>query len=142
MPEVFTKNVEQFWGEVADRKLENPAFLNRLETLLTEREGADLSLLSSEQQYKLLTRRAYGEFPNATSEHPSDLFRRLEQSKQDGIPLDVKYGIDPTGSDIHWGHTLALRSALKMVRMGHNLHFIVGGFTAMVGDGTDKTSPR
>jgi|GEM_PF-4081629 len=79
---------------------------------------------------------------HATEEHPSLLFSKLDASKRSGVPLEVKYGIDPTGRDIHWGHVLALRSASKMVRMGHNLNFIVGGFTAMVGDGTDKKAPR
>lgn len=144
MPEkqIFYHSVERFWGEVADRRLTHEAYLGQLEDLLWSREAADLSALTAEQQYRLLTRRCYEEFPNATEEHPSLLYTRLADSKRTGVPLEVKYGIDPTGRDIHWGHVLALRSAAKMVRMGHNLNFIVGGFTAMVGDGTDKKAPR
>jgi tyrosyl-tRNA synthetase len=144
MPEkdIFNKSVEPFWSEVADRRLGNEAYLEHLEGLLWQREAADLSRLTADQQYRLLTRRCYEEFPHATEDHPSLLQDRLAQSKRTGVPLNVKYGIDPTGRDIHWGHVLALRSASKMVRMGHNLNFIVGGFTAMVGDGTDKKAPR
>jgi tyrosyl-tRNA synthetase len=139
---VFNNRPEQFWGEVANTRLESTAFLGNLENLLMQREQADLSLLSAADQYRLLTRRAYTEFPEATPEHPSELFQRLTEAKQTGNRLVVKYGIDPTGGDIHWGHTLALRTAMKLLRMGNDVHFIIGGFTAMVGDGTDRNAPR
>ena len=136
------KSNDSFWPEIVDRRLEDEPYLLELERQLWSREQTDLSQLTIDQQYQLLTYRCYSEFPPETESAPSQLYSTLVRSRQSGIPLNVKYGIDPTGPDIHWGHVLALRMAMKMVRMGHNLHFIVGGFTAMVGDGSDKDTPR
>jgi tyrosyl-tRNA synthetase len=73
---------------------------------------------------------------------PEDEFRRkLERSVQTGTPLRVKYGIDPTGIDVHLGHTVPLRKLRLFQELGHQAMLIIGNYTALVGDpsGRDKT---
>jgi tyrosyl-tRNA synthetase len=73
---------------------------------------------------------------------PEDEFRRrLEQSIREGRPLRVKYGIDPTGIDVHLGHTVPLRKLRQFQAFGHKAVVIIGNYTALVGDpsGRDET---
>lgn len=59
-------------------------------------------------------------------------------------PLRVKFGIDPTSTDIHVGHSVVIRKLAEFQRFGHTAVLIIGGFTAQVGDpsGRSKTRPR
>jgi tyrosyl-tRNA synthetase len=70
-----------------------------------------------------------------------ELRRKLERSVQTGKPLRVKYGIDPTGIDVHLGHTVPLRKLRLFQELGHQAVLIIGNYTALVGDpsGRDKT---
>ena len=73
---------------------------------------------------------------------PEPEFRRkLERSVATGKPLRVKYGIDPTGIDVHLGHTVPLRKLRQFQELGHTAVIIVGNYTALVGDpsGRDET---
>jgi tyrosyl-tRNA synthetase len=71
----------------------------------------------------------------------SDLTKRLEESVSTGKPLRVKYGIDPTGIDVHLGHTVPLRKLRQFQELGHQAVLIIGNYTALVGDpsGRDQT---
>ena len=73
-----------------------------------------------------------------------DLLKRLEKSVETGIPLRVKYGIDPTGIDVHLGHTVPLRKLRTFQELGHQAVLIIGTYTALVGDpsGRDETRAR
>jgi tyrosyl-tRNA synthetase len=73
-----------------------------------------------------------------------ELIRKLTKSVQTGKPLRVKYGIDPTGSDVHLGHTVPLRKLRLFQDLGHQAVLIIGNYTALVGDpsGRDQTRPR
>jgi tyrosyl-tRNA synthetase len=73
----------------------------------------------------------------------ADLTKRLEQSRADGKPLRVKFGIDPSSPDIHLGHTVPLRKLRDFQRLGHRVIVLWGTATAMVGDpsGRNKTRP-
>lgn len=76
---------------------------------------------------------------------PKDgLRKKLEQSAKTGKPLRVKYGIDPTGIDVHLGHTVALRKLRQFQELGHQAVLIIGDYTALVGDpsGRDETRAR
>jgi tyrosyl-tRNA synthetase len=76
---------------------------------------------------------------------PGDgLQKKLEKSLKTGKPLRVKYGIDPTGIDVHLGHTVALRKLRQFQELGHLAVLIVGKYTALVGDpsGRDQTRAR
>ena len=73
---------------------------------------------------------------------PEDDFRKmLERSVDQGRPLRVKYGIDPTGIDVHLGHTVPLRKLRQFQDLGHTAVIIIGNYTALVGDpsGRDET---
>jgi tyrosyl-tRNA synthetase len=69
---------------------------------------------------------------------------KLERSIRDGRPLRVKYGIDPTGIDVHLGHTVPLRKLRQFQELGHTAIIIIGNYTALVGDpsGRDETRAR
>src|SRR5215213_6392317 len=73
---------------------------------------------------------------------PADGLRnKLERSAKTGKPLRVKYGIDPTGIDLHLGHTVPLRKLRQFQNLGHQPVLIIGNYTALVGDpsGRDET---
>ena len=74
----------------------------------------------------------------------SELRKKLEKSLATGKPLRVKYGIDPTGIDVHLGHTVPLRKLRLFQELGHQAVLILGNYTALVGDpsGRDKTRDR
>ena len=76
---------------------------------------------------------------------PEDEFRKkLEQSLRANRPLRVKYGIDPTGIDVHLGHTVPLRKLRQFQDLGHTAIIIIGNYTALVGDpsGRDETRAK
>jgi tyrosyl-tRNA synthetase len=70
--------------------------------------------------------------------------QKLERSVKTGKPLRVKYGIDPTGIDVHLGHTVPLRKLKLFQDLGHQAVLIIGNYTALVGDpsGRDQTRDR
>jgi tyrosyl-tRNA synthetase len=74
----------------------------------------------------------------------AELKKKLEQSVATGKPLRVKYGIDPTGIDVHLGHTVPLRKLRLFQELGHQAVLIIGNYTALVGDpsGRDQTRAR
>ncbi len=59
-----------------------------------------------------------------------------------GKPLRVKFGMDPTAADIHLGHTVILNKLRQFQQLGHDILFLVGDFTAMIGDPTGKNVTR
>jgi tyrosyl-tRNA synthetase len=71
-----------------------------------------------------------------------DLRAKLESSCKTGNPLRVKLGVDPTAPDLHLGHTVVLRKLRHFQEMGHTAIFLVGDFTAMVGDPTGQSETR
>ncbi|MXX60312.1 MAG: tyrosine--tRNA ligase [Holophagales bacterium] len=70
------------------------------------------------------------------------LRQRLEQSRAEGRPLLVKTGFDPTAPDLHLGHAVLLRKMGHFQQLGHRVVFLVGDFTAMIGDPTGKKATR
>ena len=70
-----------------------------------------------------------------------ELEQKLRRSLQTNRPLRVKYGIDPTGIDVHLGHTVPLRKLRQFQELGHTAVIIIGNYTAIVGDpsGRDQT---
>jgi tyrosyl-tRNA synthetase len=77
-------------------------------------------------------------------ERQDELHQKLERSLATGRPLRVKYGIDPTGIDVHLGHTVPLRKLRLFQELGHQAVLIIGNYTALVGDpsGRDETRAR
>lgn len=67
---------------------------------------------------------------------------QLEKVISSGKKLNVYLGIDPTATQIHLGHAVALRKLQALADLGHNVTFLIGDFTALVGDTSDKDSER
>jgi len=71
-----------------------------------------------------------------------DLKAKLEQSAKTGKPLRVYLGVDPTAPDIHLGHTVVLRKLKHFQDLGHSAIFLIGDFSAMIGDPTGVSETR
>ena len=71
-----------------------------------------------------------------------ELVVRLKQSRETGVPLRIKYGIDPTGIDVHLGHTVPIRKMRQFQELGHQAVIIIGDYTARVGDPSGRDSTR
>ncbi len=72
----------------------------------------------------------------------SDLRERLDKSRQTGTPLRVKAGFDPTAPDLHLGHTVLMRKLKHFQDLGHQVIFLVGDFTSLIGDPTGRSTTR
>jgi len=72
----------------------------------------------------------------------SDLRERLEQSLKTGAPLRVKAGFDPTAPDLHLGHTVLMRKLKHFQDLGHQVIFLVGDYTSLIGDPTGRNVTR
>ena len=72
----------------------------------------------------------------------ADLLKKLEYSYREQKPLRVKAGFDPTRPDLHLGHTVLMNKMKQFQDLGHQVIFLVGDFTAMIGDPTGKNETR
>ncbi len=71
-----------------------------------------------------------------------ELVKKIERSIKKNIPLVIKQGFDPTAPDIHLGHTVGIRKLRHFQELGHRVVVIIGDYTAMVGDPSEKNSTR
>lgn len=71
-----------------------------------------------------------------------ELRKKLEKSMSSGQPLKVKAGYDPTAPDIHLGHTLLMQKMKHFQELGHEVIFLIGDFTGMIGDPSGKSMVR
>ncbi|MFM7584063.1 MAG: tyrosine--tRNA ligase [Caldilinea sp.] len=71
-----------------------------------------------------------------------ELRERLQESYTTGRPLRVYCGYDPSSPDLHLGHTISMRKLRQFQDLGHTVTFLIGTFTGMVGDPSDKESAR
>jgi tyrosyl-tRNA synthetase len=111
--------------------------LSRLEEHLLHPLG-DLRHLSAEEQFDIIQPRvAPGGLITSR-----ELLERLKSSKASGQPLRVKFGIDPTGPDIHIGHAVSLINLRLFRRMGHQIVLVIGDFTAQIGDPSGRSDER
>jgi len=78
----------------------------------------------------------------AQIETRDELRKKLEKSHATGTPLRIKYGIDPTGFDVHLGHTVPLRKLRQFQELGHTAVLIIGTATAAVGDPSGRDASR
>jgi tyrosyl-tRNA synthetase len=72
----------------------------------------------------------------------TDLQDRLEVSRKSGQPLRVKAGFDPTAPDLHLGHTVLMRKLKHFQDLGHQVIFLIGDFTSLIGDPTGRSVTR
>lgn len=71
-----------------------------------------------------------------------ELREKIKFSIEKNIPLKVKYGIDPTSPEIHLGHTVPIKKLRDFQRLGHKILFLIGDFTARIGDPTGRNETR
>lgn len=72
----------------------------------------------------------------------AELRERLIQAQKEGRPLRVYCGYDPTSTDLHLGHTITMRKLRQFQDLGHEVTFLIGSYTALVGDPSDKNKAR
>src|SRR5512136_662523 len=71
-----------------------------------------------------------------------ELQEKLDKSLKTSVPLKIKAGFDPTAPDLHLGHTVLLHKMRQFQQMGHEIFFLIGDFTGMIGDPTGKSETR
>jgi tyrosyl-tRNA synthetase len=72
----------------------------------------------------------------------SELEQKLKKSVATGVPLKIKAGFDPTAPDLHIGHTVLIQKLKQFQDLGHEVNFLIGDFTGMIGDPTGKNETR
>lgn len=88
------------------------------------------------EQADILLRDVADEVPRA------GLVKKLEQSAREDRPLLVKYGADPNAPHLHLGHTVTIRKLRQFQEFGHTINFLIGDFTAMIGDPSGRSTTR
>ncbi len=71
-----------------------------------------------------------------------ELLEKLKRAEKTGKPLKIKAGFDPTAPDLHLGHTVLLRKMRHFQDLGHEVYFLIGDFTAMIGDPSGRSDTR
>ncbi len=72
----------------------------------------------------------------------ADFLKKLKRSKETNKPLRIKLGADPNRPDIHLGHTVVINKLKILQDLGHHIQFLIGDFTALIGDPTGKNTTR
>jgi tyrosyl-tRNA synthetase len=72
----------------------------------------------------------------------SEFAQKLARSEQTGTPLRIKLGLDPTAPDLHLGHTVVLNKMRQLQNLGHQVIFLIGDFTSMIGDPSGRNATR
>ena len=105
--------------------------------LTTQRRGLDLSDLSPAEQATLIAERSQELQPSADA-----LAERITEAERKSRPFIAKFGIDPTGHEVHLGHAVPMLILSRFQRMGHQVVFIVGDVTAKIGDPSGRSDER
>ena len=104
---------------------------------MNQDSSPDLNVSEGVQQALAVTLRGCEELiPQA------DWVRKLLRSEQSGQPLRIKLGLDPTAPDIHLGHTVVLNKLRQLQDLGHQVIFLIGDFTSLIGDPSGRNSTR
>ena len=72
----------------------------------------------------------------------ADWLAKLQRAEQSGQPLRIKLGLDPTAPDIHIGHTVVLNKMRQLQDLGHQVIFLIGDFTSLIGDPSGRNATR
>ncbi len=103
---------------------------------------SDKKNLTIEQQVDYLMQGAdYGD-PDLRDAMAAELKERLLQAAEEKRPLRVYCGYDPTAPDLHLGHTVTMRKLRQFQELGHQVYFVIGDFTSLIGDPSDKDKLR
>ncbi|MEY2685241.1 MAG: hypothetical protein RJA09_2385, partial [Pseudomonadota bacterium] len=108
-----------------------------MKQIVASTEPQDVVLSDRVQHALAVTRRGCDELiPDA------DWVRKLVRSEQTGQALRIKLGLDPTAPDIHIGHTVVLNKMRQLQDLGHQVIFLIGDFTSLIGDPSGRNSTR
>src|SRR5512133_1082767 len=72
----------------------------------------------------------------------TELRERLIEAEKEGRPLRVYCGYDPTKADLHLGHTVTMRKLRQFQELGHQVFFVIGTYTSLIGDPSDQNKLR
>lgn len=133
----LSRSVEQASELLADADLRSEGVVRDLLELTYGRRRMDLSDLSPAEQAALIAGRVEQLQPS-----PEALAKRVSEAGEKGRPFIAKFGIDPTGAEIHLGHAVPMLILSRFQRMGHLVVFIVGDVTAKIGDPSGRSDER
>ena len=121
----LSQSVDYGTGLLARAVLAEDATVRELLQLTTQRRGLDLSDIAPAGQAALIDSRAQQLQPSTDA-----LAQRITQAQKGSRPFVAKFGIDPTGHEVHLGHAVPMVLLSRLQRMGHQVVFIVGDVTA------------
>ena len=133
----LSRSVQQASALLVDADLSANDVVRQLLDLTYARRRMDLSDLSPAEQAALVAERSEQLQPS-----PEALVKRVEEAGEQRRPFIAKFGIDPTGAEIHIGHTVPMLMLSRFQRMGHLVVFIVGDVTAKIGDPSGRSDER
>ncbi len=133
----LSESVAQATALLRGGDLAGDAAVRELLDVTGRRRGLDLSDLSPVEQAELVAERAQQLFPS-----PTALAERVDEAARAGRPFVAKFGIDPTGSEVHLGHAVPMLVLSRFQRLGHEVVFIVGDLTASIGDPSGRSDER
>ena len=99
----------------------------------------DVEMGGTDQKFNLLVGR---HIQQQYGLEPQLVRRRLEEKLKAGRPLNIKVGFDPTAPDLHVGHTVLINKMRQFQEFGHNVVFLIGDFTGMIGDPSGRNATR
>lgn len=119
-------------------------FLFQLESRLLVKDR-DLSTISADEQFRIIADKV-ANHPEAITPAPTssdnELLQMLKRAKGEKRLLTIKFGIDPTSSEMHLGHAVPILMLRRFQQMGHKIQFVVGDFTARIGDPSGRITAR
>jgi len=133
----LSQSVDRATALLKDADLAADATVRDLLTETTQRRSLDLSDLSPAEQAALIAARSQELLPSADA-----LAERIIAAEKKGRRFIAKFGIDPTGAEVHLGHSVPMRILSRFQRMGHHVVFIVGDMTAKIGDPSGRSDDR
>ncbi|MGH3753574.1 MAG: tyrosine--tRNA ligase [Pseudonocardiaceae bacterium] len=130
-------SVDRATAVLAGADLAADTTVRELLELTTQRRSLDLSDLSPAEQAALIAERSQELQPSADA-----LEQRIIEAAAAARPFVAKFGIDPTGAEVHLGHAVPMLILSRFQRMGHQVVFIVGDVTAKIGDPSGRSDER
>jgi len=133
----LSESLDRLAGPLRDGDLADDTAVRRVLEETTARRTMDLSDLPAAEQAAMIAGRSQQLQPS-----PAALAERIEQARAEGRPFVAKFGIDPTGKEVHLGHSVPMQILSRFQRMGRHVVFIVGDVTAKIGDPSGRSDDR
>jgi len=133
----LSQSVDRATALLKGADLAADATVRELLEITTQRRSLDLSDLPPTDQATLIAERSQELQPSADA-----LAKRITEAGQKGRPFVAKFGIDPTGAEVHLGHAVPMLILSRFQRFGHQVVFIVGDVTAKIGDPSGRSDER